>query len=95
VAHTPSQAPASRPAPAPDALWALPALCCAALQVVCSVQGPLGVLFLDLHSRPGKYPGSVLFPIRCGRALPGGGYQQPILALVCDFGGGEGGHCGC
>lgn len=59
-------------------------------QVVCSSAGPLGTLFLDLCSRPGKYPGSVLFPIRCGRALPGGAYQQPTLALVCDFGSAEG-----
>lgn len=33
--------------------------------------GRLGTLYLDMHARPGKLPGSVLFPIRCGRRLPG------------------------
>lgn len=41
-------------------------------------------------SRAGKYPSAVTFPIRCGKALPGGGYQAPIMALLADFG-----HPGC
>ena len=59
--------------------------------------GPLGcaqTLCLS-PSRPGKYPGAVTFPIRCGRSLsaataPGGAaYQLPIMALLVDFGPGR------
>lgn len=32
----------------------------------------LATLYLDLCPRPGKTPGSVLFPVRCGRVLDGG-----------------------
>ncbi|KAG2485902.1 hypothetical protein HYH03_015346 [Edaphochlamys debaryana] len=31
--------------------------------------GPLGTVYLDLGSRPGKYPSAVTFPITCGRQL--------------------------
>jgi Zn-dependent oligopeptidase len=41
------------------------------LAVVDSGGGRLGTLYLDLVAREGKPPGSVLFPIRCGRRLPG------------------------
>jgi intermediate peptidase len=37
-------------------------------------------------ARPGKYPAAVLFPVRCGRQLPGGSYQLPVLVLAADFG---------
>lgn len=43
------------------------------LSVTCQELGPLGVLYLDLLTRPGK-PGAsgILYPLRCGRQLPGG-----------------------
>ena len=49
---------------------------------------PETLSLLLLRSRPGKYPGAVTFPIRCGRALPGPqpSYQLPIMALLADFG---------
>lgn len=41
-------------------------------RVICNDLGPLGVLYLDLFSRPGKVPSSgILYPVRCGRELPG------------------------
>ncbi|KAL6759533.1 hypothetical protein V8C86DRAFT_2574236 [Haematococcus lacustris] len=49
-------------------------------------EGHLGTVFLDLVSRPGKYPSAVTFPIRCGRELEGGKYQAPIMVLSADFG---------
>ncbi|KAF6261102.1 peptidase family M3-domain-containing protein, partial [Scenedesmus sp. NREL 46B-D3] len=52
-------------------------------EVVCSRLGLLGTLYLDLVARPGKVPSSgMLYPVKCGRELPGGGYQQPVLCLV-------------
>lgn len=43
------------------------------LAVTCQESGPLGVLYLDLLARQGK-PGAsgILYPLRCGRQLPGG-----------------------
>jgi intermediate peptidase len=38
-------------------------------------EGPLGVVYLDLAPRPGKFPGAAHFTLRCGRAAAGGGYQ--------------------
>eukprot|EP00775_Hariotina_reticulata_P012131 gene12131-12269_t len=56
-------------------------------QVVCQDQGVLGTLYLDLLWRPGKVPSSgILYPVRCGRELPGNRYQQPILCLVGNMG---------
>ncbi|KAF8055907.1 OCT1 [Scenedesmus sp. PABB004] len=53
------------------------------LEVCCAALGPLGVLYLDLRPRPGKVPsGGILYPVRCGRELTGGEYQQPVLCLV-------------
>lgn len=42
------------------------------LSVSCQELGPLGVLYLDLLTRPGK-PGAsgILYPLRCGRQLSG------------------------
>lgn len=43
--------------------------CC----LVCRELGPLGTIYLDLLARPGKVPTSgILYPVRCGRELPGG-----------------------
>lgn len=42
------------------------------LTVSCEELGPLGVLYLDLLARPGKVGANgILYPLRCGRALPG------------------------
>lgn len=48
--------------------------------------GDLGIMYLDLCSRPQKFPGNVTFPIRCGKRHSDGSYQTPVVALVCDFG---------
>ena len=42
------------------------------LTVTCQEMGPLGVLYLDLLTRPGK-PGAsgIVYPLRCGRQVPG------------------------
>jgi hypothetical protein len=42
------------------------------LAVTCQELGPLGVVYLDLLTRQGK-PGvsGILYPLRCGRQLPG------------------------
>jgi intermediate peptidase len=46
--------------------------------VSCQDLGQLGVLYLDLLTRPGK-PGAsgILYPLRCGRQLPGMWGQLP------------------
>ncbi|GIL91162.1 hypothetical protein Vretifemale_18866 [Volvox reticuliferus] len=53
--------------------------------------GPLGVVYLDLGDRPGKYPTAVTFPITCGREVPptrgGGGRQLPVMALLASASG--------
>jgi intermediate peptidase len=42
------------------------------LAVSCKEEGPLGMLYLDLLLRQGKVGASgILYPLRCGRALPG------------------------
>ena len=56
---------------------------------------PLGTLYLDLHSRPGKYNHAAHFTVRCGcRTTPllteegcddYDDYQLPIVALVCNL----------
>lgn len=40
-----------------------------------------------LLCRPGKVFGAAHFTLRCGRQLPDGGYQRPLVALACNFGG--------
>lgn len=35
--------------------------------------------------RRGKVAGASHFTLRCGRRLPDGGYQSPIVAVVCSF----------
>lgn len=55
----------------PSEVWAPGVLKCEARH---PDHGMMGTLYLDLCSRPGKYPSAVTFPIRCGRQL-GSGYQ--------------------
>uniref|UniRef100_A0A7S3QPV1 Peptidase M3A/M3B catalytic domain-containing protein n=1 Tax=Dunaliella tertiolecta TaxID=3047 RepID=A0A7S3QPV1_DUNTE len=74
------------PAPSTEA-WAPGVLKC---EAALSDGSSVGTVFLDLCSRPGKFPGAVTFPIRCGRQLSNGEYQAPIMALLADFGHGHG-----
>ncbi|XP_021977410.1 mitochondrial intermediate peptidase, mitochondrial [Helianthus annuus] len=48
-------------------------------------EGDLGYIYLDLNSRPGKYPGCAHFAIRGGRRISKTEYQIPVIALVCNF----------
>jgi len=45
----------------------------------------LGVVYLDLFQRANKFDGSACFTIQCGRTLPDGSRQLPIIALVTSF----------
>ena len=44
----------------------------------------LARFYMDLHPRPGKFGHAAAFTLRGGRSL-GGGYQQPISAIVANF----------
>ena len=46
---------------------------------------PLGLLYLDMFPREGKYNQSAQYPIIEGKLLPGGKYQRPTVAVVCSF----------
>jgi thimet oligopeptidase len=46
---------------------------------------PLGLFYLDMFPREGKYHHFAQFPIIEGKRLPGGHYQRPTVALVCNF----------
>ena len=46
---------------------------------------PLGVLYLDMFPREGKFRHFAQFGLIGGRRLSGGGYQCPCAALVCNF----------
>ena len=58
-------------------------------------EGPLGVMYFDLHPRDGKFVHAAHFTIRCGRIrdddstkVPGNNnnnHQLPIVALVCNL----------
>ncbi|XP_031381325.1 mitochondrial intermediate peptidase, mitochondrial isoform X2 [Punica granatum] len=50
-------------------------------------EGDLGILYLDLYSREGKYPGCAHFAIKGGRRISDNEYQLPVVALVCNFSG--------
>lgn len=45
-------------------------------------QGDLGILYLDLYSREGKYPGCAHFAIRGGRRMSDTEYQLPVGQCV-------------
>ncbi|MCH2112941.1 MAG: Zn-dependent oligopeptidase, partial [Planctomycetes bacterium] len=46
---------------------------------------PLGLFYLDMFPRPGKYNHFAQFDIIGGKELPDGSYQRPAAALVCNF----------
>lgn len=46
---------------------------------------PMGLFYLDMFPRPGKYNHFAHFPIQAGRMLPGGTYLRPTSALLCNF----------
>lgn len=46
---------------------------------------PLGLFYLDMFPREGKYNHFAQFPIIEGKRLPGGQYQRPTVALICNF----------
>jgi thimet oligopeptidase len=46
---------------------------------------PLGLFYLDMFPREGKYNHFAQFTIIDGKLLPDGTYQRPTVALVCNF----------
>jgi thimet oligopeptidase len=46
---------------------------------------PLGLFYLDMFPREGKFNHFAQFPIIAGKRLPDGNYQRPTVALVCNF----------
>ena len=46
---------------------------------------PLGLFYLDMFPREGKYNHFAQFGLIEGKLLPGGKYQRPTVALICNF----------
>jgi thimet oligopeptidase len=46
---------------------------------------PLGLFYLDMFPRDGKYHHFAEFGIMEGKLLPSGKYQRPVCALICNF----------
>src|SRR5262249_8436479 len=46
---------------------------------------PLGLFYLDMFPREGKYNHFAQFGIIEGKLLPNGTYQRPVCALICNF----------
>ncbi|MDP6129644.1 MAG: M3 family metallopeptidase, partial [Planctomycetota bacterium] len=45
----------------------------------------MGMFYLDLYPRPGKYNHFAQFDIIGGKLLDDGRYQRPVVSLVCNF----------
>eukprot|EP00934_Nitzschia_sp_Nitz4_P007891 Nitzschia sp. Nitz4//scaffold80_size88189//11379//13514//NITZ4_005080-RA/size88189-processed-gene-0.11-mRNA-1//1//CDS//3329558609//7881//frame0 len=56
-----------------------------------ATQQPLGTMYWDLHSRPGKYTHAAHFTVRCGCRVSGADsdFQLPVVALVCNMNAGN------
>ena len=52
---------------------------------------PLGMFYLDMFPREGKFNHFAQFDIISGKLLPNGKYQRPTVALLCNFPPGNGG----
>ncbi|HMP81170.1 MAG TPA: M3 family metallopeptidase [Verrucomicrobiota bacterium] len=46
---------------------------------------PLGLFYLDMFPREGKYNHFAQFGLIDGKRLPNGKYQRPTVALICNF----------
>ncbi len=46
---------------------------------------PVGMFYLDMFPREGKYNHFACFPILNGGPLPDGRYELPLVSLVCNF----------
>ncbi len=46
---------------------------------------PMGLFYLDMFPREGKYNHFAEFPIQEGHVQPGGPYLRPTVALLCNF----------
>jgi Zn-dependent oligopeptidase len=50
-----------------------------------STGAPLGMFYLDMFPREGKYNHFAQFDIIPGKRLPDGKHQRPVVSLVCNF----------
>lgn len=46
---------------------------------------PLGLIYMDMFPRDGKYNHFAQFGVTTGRVMDDGSYQRPVVALICNF----------
>ncbi len=46
---------------------------------------PLGLIYMDMFPREGKYNHFAQFGMTIGKLMPDGEYQRPVVGLVCNF----------